>query len=629
MVGHPWKQPLGEFFLNYDVSRWGSWIEKRDLTEKDLFVCSEVVRGIPQLEQVDRQLLLLLLLEYRHRVASGDTRLGLDDLQITVLAKEAADLGLDAGRGALCLRQIVDSNKNGDLHPWSTVIGPVGSSKPMVVHDRWLYSHRLWSAEEAITRHLARSLHFGVDCSPPLGSVDLSVLSKEQRRAIELALGRRFSVITGGAGTGKTSVVFSLLRMLVTSGLATLGDIVLAAPTGKAADRLSSALRAGLSALRQPTFADRALLNSFPRPQTLHRLLGYSPVARRYAHHSRSPLGQTWVVVDESSMIGVEMMSRLVSALRDDAHLILIGDANQLPSIEAGAMFSDISRCLPQCTTKLSKNFRATDSGPRGSEGGRQIAEFSEDLLRSRFRFRPDVIFQSDSSELSFKGVEFVPPEKMGSFLEVWCERFAWPILREQLERERNSGQGLLFSPEQAEDWLNAAACAQLLCVTKKGPWGVEGLNRWFASRSLDLSLTRDERFVPGTPIIIGRNDYRLGLYNGDTGVVIRGVEGQLSGLFLRGDSHVCFPLSILEGLIDHGFAISVHKAQGSEYDHVALVMPPAANRLLTRQLIYTAVTRARRSVTVIGGADLFASSLLQDSGRQTGLAEKLVLEQG
>jgi exodeoxyribonuclease V alpha subunit len=420
----------------------------------------------------------------------------------------------------------------------------------------------------------------------------------EQRAACRAAAASWTTVLTGGPGTGKTSTVAGLLAVLAEQ--AARDEIplrvALAAPTGKAAARLQEAVARATERLPD---ADRDRLGVLPA-STLHRLLGRRPDNdTRFRHHRGNRLPQDVIVVDETSMVSLTMMTRLVEAVRPDARLILVGDPDQLASVEAGAVLADLVAGFdgaddsPVVTLRTSHRFGdaigALATAIRIGDSDRVLA-----LLRAR--------------EGGLDLVEDPDPA---------------PVLRQALVPTALEVRRLAA----AGDGAGAVAALdrhRLLCAHREGPFGVRHWNRqaehWLSE------ATGDPLHSPmylGRPLLVTSNDYGLGLYNGDTGVVVahgdgvRAVIGSSRGLLGFAPGRI----SDVETM----HAMTVHKSQGSQADEVTVLLPEDDSRLLSRELFYTAVTRARRSVRVVGSEAAVRAAVERRVQRASGLRQRLV----
>jgi exodeoxyribonuclease V alpha subunit len=572
-------------------------------------------------------------------VRSGSTRLPLDDARLA-----AALAPFHATDAVPTLRSILTRARAADpTDPVAAVVGRPGERKPLVLDGAWLYPERMRALEERfctrIRSRLARSIPTrdarslgralaAVATAPP-------ALTEEQRRAVREALGAPLALITGGPGTGKTTIVVALLRALAWMGVP-MDAVAIAAPTGKAAQRLRDAIATGLAST-SGDIADSALRTIAPVPLTLHRLLGWSPGTGRFARHENDRLPHRLVVVDEASMVDLSVMDRLTRALADDARLVLLGDADQLPSVEAGAVFRDL--CAALRAVRLSANLRVVRDST-----GRRIVTAAQAVNRGELdaQFTESVATRRSVSELAFEGVEHLaaPWSQVGEELleRWWLDRItASEDFARRVARTYRMTPGSFDEGERAQlrGLLDHHARARLLCATRMRAisTSAEAINeRLLARLRGNASPTRRRRgplaLAPGTPVMVERNDYERQLFNGDQGVIARVDSGagdgpELMAVFRKGDEFQAFRVDALAHLAP-AWAMTVHKAQGSEFDDVVIVLPEVDLPLLTRELIYTAMTRARRSVVLVGGYDLLARAVSRTVERYSGIAEKL-----
>ncbi|MDE0777451.1 MAG: exodeoxyribonuclease V subunit alpha [Nocardioides sp.] len=428
-------------------------------------------------------------------------------------------------------------------------------------------------------------------------------LSDEQREAVVRTVRQSTTVLTGGPGTGKTTTVARMLVLLADQAHAR-GErlsVALAAPTGKAATRLQEAVVGELAGL-DPADRDRV---GKPEAMTLHRLLGWRfDNQTRFWHDRSNRLKYDVVVVDETSMVELTMMGRLLEAVRPTSRLVLVGDPRQLTSVGAGAVLSDIvagfegpSDAAGQGSpvVSLTTNFRST----------RDILELSEalrigdaDAVLERLRAPSDE-------------VDFVKTTDPG------------PALRSE------AVASALAVRTAAEAGDPAAAVAaldhhRLLCAHREGPYGVRAWNkqveRWVTEET--GQPVYGEWYV-GRPLLVTSNDHTLEIYNGETGAAVRLPDGRLRAWISGSERLRDFAPGRLEA-IETMHAMTIHKSQGSQAERITVLLPEADSRLLTRELFYTAVTRAQRHVTVVGTEAAVRSAVTTPAQRATGLVERL-----
>ncbi len=463
----------------------------------------------------------------------------------------------------------------------SVVVGNGQLVTPLVLRDEMLQFHRYFAAEERIAVRIRDLLAL-----PLLEGVP------------------GFSIITGGPGTGKTTRVAATLVSMVLQapGL----RVALAAPTGKAAARLTESIRQRMQATDAAAGADvdvrRALMDLEAR--TLHRLLGYNGDTDTFRRNATDPLPYDLVIVDEASMVDVLMLDALLAALRAGARLLLVGDHHQLSSVEAGDVLGVLCRAaetgpstsrLPSAVTRLTQSFRFRD--------GEAIGAFATAILDGDATAACRI-----GTDAGQPAVRLVPAAAADALLA--------PVT-DHLERCRTAGS--------VEELLSALEAFRLLAPEREGRRGVRGLNqaveRWLARRGHGTS----EPWYHGRPVLVTANDYATRVFNGDIGVVWR-ADGRTSVYFRSLDGTI---RAIAPGrlpAVETAWAMTVHKSQGSEFDDVVLVLPGDESRVMSRELLYTGVTRARRSVTIVGSEAALRTAVAQRTERTSGLGQRLLL---
>jgi exodeoxyribonuclease V alpha subunit len=483
---------------------------------------------------------------------------------------------------------------------------------------------------------------------PPLRDGQPIPLSTDQVAAVRASARFPLLVVSGGPGTGKTTVVVSILRVLRRLGVA-CEEMVLAAPTGKAAHRMGQAVRSGLAAIGHPAPEDRELAD-LAAPQTLHRLLGYSPVTGRFLHHENNRLAGRVFVIDEASMIDLVLMERLVRSLRDDARLILLGDDHQLPSVEAGAVLRDLivgdgtRSPLGPRALRLTESYRMRPEDP----DGRNILTISRWIDRGECpTFAPErtsdgtIVERPTVSAVAFRGVEFLEAGEGSNVLIEFLDRWHAEVLGALPDLEALVGRAYVlrrqgFSEDDCEALrrlFDHFDRARILCLTRVRPTGSDRLNRALHRRTLDARGSgRDDELVVGEPVMMQVNDYGRMIFNGDQGIVLRVADGGRPVpmvVFPRDEGFAPFRIETLRPNLRHSYAMTVHKAQGSEYDRVALILPEADLPINSREILYTALTRSRTAVTVLGTREVFARGITRRIQRSSGLAAMLRKNRG
>ncbi|WP_250512630.1 AAA family ATPase [Caballeronia sp. INDeC2] len=495
-----------------------------------------------------------------------------------------------------------------------------------------------------------------------------------QRVAALVALAGRLTIVSGGPGTGKTTTVVGVLACLLDADPEV--RIALAAPTGKAAQRMQEALIERADKL-PPELAERLPRTSF----TLQRLLGVQSDGR-FRHHRDNPLPYDVIVVDEASMIDVALAAHLLEALAPSSRLVMLGDKDQLSAVEAGAVFAELSAqpsfspagvariasalsidakrleaALPYAETTTSEpQLGLFDAAPvDDSEGyGALFDTLPEDRrdaakegetpltdcvvwLQKNYRFGLD----SDIGRLSIairNGDEQAALDALdpsGARAAVLFDDGDAALSERTLARLAKGfapyadALSAVLDGTRADHapLFDALNLFRVLCATRKGPRGVDDVNARIAAKVREqagIALALGAQWFAGRPVIVTRNDYALGLFNGDIGIALPGADGSLRVAFRMADGALRYVSPAALPPHDTAFALTVHKSQGSEFEHAALVLPGAFVRVLSRELVYTAITRAKRRVEVIGSAAIFAQAVREPTRRDSGLAARM-----
>ena len=467
-----------------------------------------------------------------------------------------------------------------------------------------------------------------------LGTREIA-FSIEQLRAIRNAVTAPLALISGGPGTGKTSIVVGILRVLARLGVAA-GDIALAAPTGRAAFRMRDSVTGWLMRIAKPSEEDEQLRAAMPDAATVHRLLGYSPERGAFLHHRDNPIAARVVIVDEASMLDLSLMERLVGALAGDARIVFLGDADQLPSVSAGAAFRDLlpsgkTHLLFASSVRLTHNYRTEADDAAGAaiiDVCAGINAGDVDLINA---VRGPLKRRARVDEVEFAGVELLPAKanELDEFLERWSALRA--IGDAEFDSLATRDYTIIGGAPAQSDRVNLARLfdcttrTRILCVTRVGDFGAEAINARMHRRT---AAPRSQPLAAGEPVIVVRNDYYRGLFNGDQGVIVNSIDADakrsLAAVFMRGNEFVSFRIDTLRDLLEPGYATTVHKAQGSEFDVAALLLPDRDLPLLTRELLYTAASRCRRGVAIVGDAAMLAAGIARKADRYSGVAEEL-----
>jgi exodeoxyribonuclease V alpha subunit len=606
-----------------------------------------------------REAHLLSMLD--EQVARGLTRLVADERPEVVLAAAITSRATRQGHVCLDLSRASSfaTDEAGTPHAvmpearaWSELLrssklvgAPDDVTTPLVLTGDRLYLRRYFSYEKRLADCLKRRIdHLESAVDGPLLKAGLDRLFPRisgapdiQRLAAMVAVARRFCIISGGPGTGKTTTVVKILALLQEQALRANGNqrrlhIMLVAPTGKAAARLSESIldaRAGLAceARIKELIPDEAT--------TIHRRL--SPIAgspTRFRHHADNPLPCDVLLVDEASMVDLPLMTRLVEALPAHARLILLGDRNQLASVETGAILGDLCGTatepsfsaafakqlhdlvgeevprkgdpaaapgISDCVVQLQKSWRYGEGS--GIEALARAINAGDDEMAAA------ILSSRQYDDVSLDGG--VKDKSLGAPLRIDAMRGYRPFLA-------------ATTPRAASDALGAY---RVLCAHRTGPFGVEALNPLLETALEEDGLLRvSGRWYSHRPVLVVENDYSVLLYNGDVGVVFPDEEDpRVSRVhFVTADKK---ERRLAPSRLPHHetvFAMTVHKAQGSEFDEVAVVLPDTATKVLTRELVYTAVTRPRKRVAIFGSLDAFREAVKRPIERASGLKERL-----
>jgi exodeoxyribonuclease V alpha subunit len=493
-----------------------------------------------------------------------------------------------------------------------------------------LYLDRYWRQEQIIRaalaeRDLTRPLVTATDrLAERLAKLFPGPAPDRQRIGAALAATRWTTVLAGGPGTGKTHTVARVLKLLERLDEPSL-RIALAAPTGKAAARLQEAVREQAGELELPELS----------AMTLHRLLGWRPNSTtRFKHDAGNHLPYDVVVLDESSMVSLTMMARLLEALRPQTRLILVGDPDQLTSVDAGAVLGDlVARPVTAEVDEALVHLVAADLIATELDSVDREAPAGE--------LGEAVLSEAEHARLGAGIVRLSRGRRFGGAIADLAVAVRTGDADRALELLHAGGPLSLTAPGsidavqadliRADSAVRAAAAAgdirtalahledhRLLCAHREGPFGVR---EWDRLASAWVSAPFDE-WYPGQPLLVTANDYEAKVYNGDTGVVVA-LDGALVAAFGQGDAPVLLPPTLLAS-IETVHAMTIHRSQGSQYDTVSVVLPPVESSLLTRELLYTAVTRARKQVRLLGTDEAFRAGVNRRVLRASGLQRQV-----
>jgi len=527
-----------------------------------------------------------------------------DPIQKQAFENLVMSVSYEQSQGHSCIRLDAESRAlvlaSGLAVPHSQAgAGKRAATLPLVVEQDRLYLHRYWFYEHRLAMQIKAMTPLNGMRGQKIAA-HLEVLFDKyfgtstgetdwQREAAIMAVKQSFCIITGGPGTGKTTTVVKILALLQELAEQPL-HIALAAPTGKAAMRLQESIGFNKAALPCP----EAIKTQIPETvTTLHRLLGAMPPSPYFRHDATKPLVYDLVVVDEASMVDLALMSKLLDALKPGSRLILLGDKDQLASVESGAVLADLTMALPEHTLELKKSHRFDDT-----------------------------------------------IKKLAVAVNLQQEDVAWQILHEGNKNIAMLEQDLIdYVAAQQTDYLRlikagagfdeiyrAFSLFQVLCSNRAGKNSVSDINyrveqKLFGQKLINLSGL----WYSGRPVMVTQNNSALHLYNGDIGICMpdKGQGGKLIVFFQHADGSV---KKYLPGRLPHCetvYAMTIHKSQGSEFEEVLIVLPETINPVLTKELLYTAITRARKTVKLVADEAVFAGTVRQKVKRVTGLVDK------
>ena len=524
------------------------------------------------------------------------------------------------------------------LRDSAVVVGP-GEQAPLILDGlNRLYLGRYWWYE----KNVADSLH---ERAKPVEDDDINheqlseslerMFPKEgnetnwQMVAAAMAALSRFAVISGGPGTGKTHTVTSILALLIEQSVDQKLNILLAAPTGKAAARLTESLRQAKPGI---ACSDEVREMIPEQASTIHRLIGIRPGHSEPIHHKGNPLHADLLVIDEASMIDLPLMARLLQAVPSHARIIMLGDKDQLASVEAGSVFADISGESAGMSYSESFLNRIQRYTGQTLDVEKSVPGFGDCVVQLRKSYR----FDNESSIGSLsKSVNQGGSERALQILTDLEEGLSWPSstyghLTIYLEKEVVPLYAASIQSTSVHEAIEKLNRFRILCALRKTPEGVEAVNKFIEKSLIQRELISGEgQHYLGRPIMVTRNDYNVNLFNGDIGILWPDIEsgGELRAWFVMPDNSMRKILPSRLPQHETAYAMTIHKSQGSEFEQVLMILPDDFDRhkeLLTRELLYTGITRARKRVDVWGDRNVISQSIQERVSRFSGLYEKL-----
>lgn len=583
------------------------------------WACETMAESGGTLDRATRTLLERTAYHTSLAVSSGDTC-----LPLAALASDGMD-DRDALRASLLASGMVAPSD-------------APGSAPLVLDggDR-LYLHRYFDYERTLAQRLAtmRAVRT-VDTKSLLALFNELFSSSDtnepdwQKIAVALALRQQLLIVSGGPGTGKTTTVASLLACILHTDRD--NRIMLAAPTGKAAARMLEAIRdrlGGLPPELRPLIPQQA--------QTIHRLLGMTADGTSVRYHADNPLPLDTLVIDEASMLDLAMAARLFDAVPAGARVILLGDKDQLAAVEAGSVFAELSahRVFSQdCMNDLAA-LAGSSALPESPSTASQTAPLADSVvwLTRNYRFNADSGIGLLASDIRERRTQQALHRLCtGQYPSVCWRDMDDPGLAASctgflLERYSPYFECVKTAPHDIAKVFATFNRFRILCAVREGPFGVGEINRQIVAamaKTVSSASGDGSGWFAGKPVMIRRNDYALRLFNGDVGIALPDGTGNLAVWFMKDDKTFRSVSPSRLGIYETSFAMTVHQSQGSEFDEVALLFPEQFYRVLCRELVYTGITRARDTMTVMAGANVLEQSLQTDSARHSGLADRL-----
>lgn len=498
----------------------------------------------------------------------------------------------------------------------SNVVGKDGDYRPLILNDDGLlYLYRHWQDEKSVAHAIQRrcqtiELKDAQQLKQDFEQWPSTVEGVDwQKVAVLMALTRNFSVISGGPGTGKTTIVLRILNSLKNQQASC--RIALAAPTGKAAARLQQATENSDGSIEA---------------KTLHRMLGITANNEQGRYNSDRPLPFDVVIVDEASMIDISLMAKLLAALSPRTRLILLGDSQQLASVESGAVLANL--CRDQMM--FDSGFAAMAEFVAGITLDETVISSSQTVLlnsvvqlQHSYRFDQHSLIGRLAHTVQSGDSASVVAELHQADSSVWQQPSSDNVLKAAVDGYHSYFEAIA-SKSDPQTCIQAFEQFRVLCALKLGPQSVASVNAAIEKQLNRKGWRSHNDFYHGRPIMVVQNDYRQQLFNGDIGLVLRDETGDLQVYFLFDNSLRTVPITRLPAH-ETAYAMTVHKSQGSEFDNVCVLLPEEDSAVLTRELLYTAITRAKEQVLVLATEETVYSTVVRMHQRESGLSVSLL----
>ena len=497
----------------------------------------------------------------------------------------------------------------------SHLVGKAGDLTPLVLTDSGLlYLYRYWQAEHQVAvliRERLKSVALQDETLLKQYIANWTSSQPEldwQKVAVLMALTRQFCVISGGPGTGKTTIVIRLLEAF--SNQDKTLRVALAAPTGKAAARMQQAI----AMVRQDSSKEDVLA------KTVHRLLGITPNNEQGKYNAENPLAVDVLIVDEASMIDILLMSKILKALPKTARLILLGDSKQLASVDSGAVLADLCRAYAGFSECFAEGVLRLTGQALPSVKATSLMADTVVILKHSYRFDK----QSEIGQLA-QSVQAGDSDKFINVLMRTGDTIWWQKKMDKATIVKRVMKLYFTFFEAIKTQQDPLTCMQLfektqvLCALNNGAESVDSVNSLIERALAKQSWRTHQGFYHGRPIMVMKNDYSQGLFNGDTGLVMNNDQGVLAACFLGNRMLRWVPLNRLPAH-ETAYAMTVHKSQGSEFEEVCIILPEQATALLTRELLYTAMTRAKVKISLIATESILIQAVTSQQDREMGL---------